>query len=247
MLSNNKCVCCSDSSGHPTRSIGRKNTAVKDRDYCDYYHTLKQKTARTILLTVMLLVFYRRCSERGSYITLCRDYSRRGRIRSLILINVNSENGFSRVYLILITSRRSRKFSLFHFDKNISMIAPDHAHVSMFENAVEKIRALHAPSFYPLNLTRRSYELRISPVHSPSRLKYTFYELYFMNLSKCLLTMVSLARPEQFSIRSEKGNFEKERESRATSNFTACLQHPPYPNTRPRSNFRISLRTRNII
>ena len=178
---------------------------------------MKQKTARTILLTVMLLVFYRRCSERGSYITLCRDYSRRGRIRSLILINVNSENGFSRVYLILITSRRSRKFSLFHFDKNISMIAPDHAHVSMFENAVEKIRALHAPSFYPLNLTRRSYELRISPVHSPSRLKYTFYELYFMNLSKCLLTMVSLARPEQFSIRSEKGNFEKERESRATS------------------------------
>lgn len=90
----------------------------------------------------------------------------------------------------------------------------------MFENVVEKIRALHAPSFYPLNLTRRSVTPELRAPRPPLRLKYTFYELYFMNLSKCLLTMVSLARPEQFLDEEREGWREEARASeRERGNF----------------------------
>lgn len=92
--------------------------------------------------------------------TLSQFYSKREQILSLILINVNFENLFNFI---------NKPFLLFHFDENIPMIAPDHAHVSMFENTVEKIRALHAPSFYPLNLTHRSVTPELRALRPPLR------------------------------------------------------------------------------
>lgn len=111
------------------------------------------------------------------------------------------------------------------------MIAPDHAHVPMFEKrrwensraarAIVLSAQLNTPVGYAGVTSSRS------SVRAPSRLKYTFYELYFMNLSKCLLTMVSLARPGQFLDEKREGTRERESGNGATSPQRS--QHPPHP------------------
>lgn len=76
----------------------------------------------------------------------------------------------------------------------INFDASDHAHTPTFENTrigVEKIRAARAIVLSAQLNTPVGYagvtSFASSSARVPPRLKYTVYELYFMNLSKCLL------------------------------------------------------------